>query len=43
MSHATTVEAVAGRNAVRSPILFQSLIVTTPETHPARKGATFFI
>jgi protein TonB len=44
MSHATSViDAVAGRTAVRSPILFQSLIVTTPESHPARKGATFFI
>jgi protein TonB len=44
MSHAATVvDAVAGRNAVRSPILFQSLIVTTPEAHPGRKGATFFI
>ena len=44
MSHATSVvDAVAGRNAVHSPILFQSLILTEPESHQGRKGATFFI
>jgi protein TonB len=44
MSHATSViDAVAGRTAGHSPILFQSLILTTPESHQARKGATFFI
>ena len=44
MSHATTVvDAVAGRNAVRSPILFQSLILTEAESHKGRKSATFFI
>ena len=44
MSHATSVvDAVAGRNAVHSPILFQSLIITEPESHQGRKSATFFI
>jgi protein TonB len=44
MSHATSVvDAVAGRHAVHSPILFQSLILTEPESHQGRKGATFFI
>jgi protein TonB len=44
MSHATSVvDAVAGRNAAHSPVLFQSLIVTEPESHHGRKGATFFI
>ncbi len=44
MSHATAVvDAVAGRTAVHSPILFQSLILTEPEAHAGRKGATFFI
>lgn len=42
MSHATTVlDADHGRS--RSPILFQSLILTTPEAHTGRTGATFFI
>jgi protein TonB len=42
MSHATTVaDAVAHRT--RSPILFQSLVITEAEAHPARKGTTFFI
>jgi protein TonB len=42
MGHATAVvDAVAGRT--RSPILFQSLVLTTPETHAGRKSATFFI
>lgn len=41
MSHATTVLDADGRS--RSPILFQSLILTTPEAHTGRTGATFFI
>ena len=44
MSHATSVvDAVSGRNAVHSPVLFQSLVLTEPESHQGRKGATFFI
>jgi protein TonB len=44
MSHATSVvDAVGGRNAVHSPILFQSLVITEPESHQGRKSATFFI
>jgi protein TonB len=46
MSHATSVvDAVSRRNAVQShsPILFQSLVITEPESHQGRKGATFFI
>ncbi|HKZ32631.1 MAG TPA: energy transducer TonB [Vicinamibacteria bacterium] len=44
MSHATSVvDAVAGRNAAHSPVLFQSLILTEPERHQGRKSATFFI
>jgi periplasmic protein TonB len=45
MSHATTVvDAVRSPRAVsRSPILFQSLVVTEHETRAGRKGATFFI
>jgi protein TonB len=44
MSHATSVvDAVSGRNAVHSPVLFQSLVLTEPESHQGRKSATFFI
>ena len=44
MSHATSVvDAVAARNSVHSPVLFQSLILTEPESHKGRKGATFFM
>ncbi len=44
MSHATSVvDAVAAQNAVHSPVLFQSLILTEPESHKGRKGATFFM
>lgn len=44
MSHATTaVDAVAVRNTLHSPILFQSLVVTRQEARTGRKSATFFI
>ena len=48
MSHATSVvdavaDPVAPRAATHSPILFQSLILTEPESHQGRKSATFFI
>ncbi|MGE5125636.1 MAG: energy transducer TonB [Betaproteobacteria bacterium] len=41
MSHVSTV-APPARRADRSPILFQSLILTQPEKHSGRKSATFF-
>jgi protein TonB len=44
MSHATSVvDAVAVRNAVHSPILFQSLVLTEPHSRRGQKSATFFI
>jgi protein TonB len=41
MSHTSTVAPPLHR-ADRSPILFQSLILTQPEKHSGRTGATFF-
>ncbi len=41
MSHASTVAPPTHR-VDRSPILFQSLVLTQPEAHAGRKGATFF-
>jgi protein TonB len=44
MSHATTVvDSAPARTGLRSPILFQSLVVTTPEARTGSKSATFFI
>jgi protein TonB len=40
MSNATTAPSGAGR---RSPILFQSLVLTEPEKHAGRTSATLFI
>ncbi len=40
MSNATTAPSGAGR---RSPILFQSLVVTEPEKHAGRTSATLMI
>lgn len=47
MSHASTVAPpppqVAKGSARRSPVLFQSLVLTLPEKHAGRKSTTMFI
>jgi protein TonB len=43
MSHATTVANEAKGAGRRSPILFQSLVITEPEKHAGRTSATFLV
>jgi len=46
MGHATTVmgeTATAAAPTRRSPVLFQSLVLSEPERHAGRSGLTFFI
>ena len=44
MSHATpVVEAVREQACSRTPILFQSLLLTEHESHPGRSSATFLV
>ena len=43
MSHATPVASEAGMSGRRSPILFQSLVITEPEKHAGRTTTTLAI
>ncbi|HEX9190038.1 MAG TPA: hypothetical protein VGB87_23380, partial [Vicinamibacteria bacterium] len=43
MSHATTGTSDAGKPGRRSPILFQSLVITEPEKHAGRTTTTLVI